>query len=398
MLGGKVLADLGAEVIKVEPPKGSSSRIFPFYKDNRDPEKSIFWFAYNTNKRGVTLDLGKPEGQEIFKALVKKVDVVMESFEPGYMGKLGLGYDDLVKIKPNIIFTSVTPFGQNGPKAHYKSSELTIWASGSYLNDCGDPDRAPTWIGFPQAQNFGGAEAAIGTLTALWYLQNTGEGQYVDVSMQECAASPTLNILPMWDLHKVEFKRVGSCLYVPSTGVRLPIYFKCRDGYVMILAQGGNEPFVSASGRLVKWMEEEGMAPVWLTRLNWAIDYNAAILQQELADRVGAEVEKFTMTKTKAELYEEGAIKRQIMIAPVSTTKDIAEDIQLEARDYWVKLLHSGIDEALTYCGPFIRFSESPIKYNRCAPLIGEHNELIYGNELGLSKESLSSLKKQGVI
>ena len=213
MLGGRMFGDTGADVIKIEPPGGSSSRIGPYYKNIADPEKSLFWFAYNTNKRGITLDIKKPEGQELFQKLAEKADIILESFGPGYMDNLNLGYSDICKIKPDIIYTSITPFGQTGPKANYKASDLTLWASGGFLNDCGDPDRAPVWIGFgPQATLFGGAEGAIGSMTAFWYRMNTGEGQFVDVSMQESTISANMNVLPMWDVNKVEFQPGRSSL------------------------------------------------------------------------------------------------------------------------------------------------------------------------------------------
>jgi benzylsuccinate CoA-transferase BbsE subunit len=398
MLGGRLLADLGADVIKIEPPWGSPSRTGPYYKNIVDPEKSLFWWAYNANKRGITLNIARPEGRKLFKDLVRNADAVLESFAPGYLGRLKLGYADLIRIKPDIILTSITPFGQNGPKAHYQASDLTVWASGAYLYACGNPDRAPTWIGFPQAGLFGGAEGAIGTMTAIWHRNNTGEGQHVDVSMQESALSPNLNVLQMWDVSGVEFHRLGGALYVPSTGVQQPIYFACRDGYVMILVQGGNEPFISSSARLVKWMEEEGMAPEWLVKLDWKLDYDATTMGQPIADRVGKAVERFTMTKTKGELYEDGAIRRQILIAPVYNTRDISEDLQLKARHYWKKLEHAGTDGSVIYCGPFIRMSETPLKYRRRAPVIGEHNDNIYRKELGIPGEKLDSLKERGII
>ncbi|MBP1706925.1 MAG: CoA transferase [Chloroflexi bacterium] len=398
MLGGRMLGDLGADVIKIEPPGGSPSRIAPFYKDIRDPEKSLWWFAYNFNKRGVTLNITLPAGQELFKKLVASADIVLESFEPGYLGQLGLGYPDLAKIKPGIIMTSITLFGQSGPKAHYKGSDLTAWASGGYLNACGDPDRAPVWISFPQCELFGGADGAIGALTALWQRHKSGRGQHVDVSLQECAMSPTLNVLPMWGANKVDYKRLGINLFIPTTGVRETIYYRCRDGYVMILLMGGNEPFVSSSARMVKWMAEEGMAPEWLQKLDWATDYNAISLGQDLATRVAETVEKFTLTKTKAELYEIGAMKRNILIAPLSDTRDISQDVQLQFRGYWLKIAHPELKEALTYCGPFIRMSESPLKYRLRPPLIGEHNQEIYGREMGFSQEELRSLKQKEII
>ena len=398
MLGGRLLGDLGADVIQVEPPGGSRSRIGPFYKNVPEPEKSLFWFAYNANKRGITLDIKSQQGQELFKNLAKTADIVLESFEPGFMGNLNLGYQDLRRVNPDIVYTSITPFGQTGPKASYKASDLTIWASGGYLYACGSPERAPVGISFPQATLFGGAEAAIGSLTAIFFRWETGKGQYVDVSMQEAAISPNMNILQMWDVNKVEFRRTGGCMYVPATGVSLPIYFRCRDGYVMVLLQGGTEPFTSSSGRLVKWMGDEGVAPDWLKKLNWTVDYDAATIKQETADKVGQIVERFTLTKTKAEMYQEGAIRRQILIAPVSNTEDIAEDIQLQARNYWKKISHSELADTLAYCGAFIRIDEAPIEYRRRAPLIGEHNSEIFSEEMGILQKQLDSFKKYGVI
>jgi len=398
VLGGKLLGDLGADVIKIEPPGGSNSRVAPYYKNIADPEKSLFWFAYNSNKRGITLNLGEAEGRNLFKVLARTADIIIESFEPGYISDLGLGYSDICKVKPDIIYTSITPFGQNGPKAQYKGSDLITWASGGYMYVCGNPDRAPVWISFPQAGLFAGAEAAIGSMTAMWHRWNTGEGQYLDVSVQECAISPNMQILQIWDVTKFQFSRAGGCPQIPGTGVKQPIYFKCQDGYVMILLQGGSEPFVTSSGKLVKWMMEEGMAPDWLQKLDWVADYDAATMGQEIADRAGAAVEQFTLTKTKTELYIEGSIKRGVLIAPVNNVKEISEDLQLEARVFWRELEHPELNDTLTYCGPFIKMSGTPIEYERRAPLIGEHNHEIYIGELGISEEKFNSLKDKRVI
>ena len=136
MVGGKILGDLGADVIKIELPGGSTSRIAPFYKDIADPEKSLFWFAYNTNKRGITLNIETNKGWDIFKKLLLTADAVIESFDPGLPQQHGLRYEELTKVKPNIILTSISPFGQDGPKSHYKGSDLTAWASGGYLYIC----------------------------------------------------------------------------------------------------------------------------------------------------------------------------------------------------------------------------------------------------------------------
>ena len=168
----------------------------------------------------------------------------------------------------------------------------------------------------------------------------------------------------------------------------------------MILALGGNDPYATSSEHLVQWMKDEGMCPDWLTKLNWWKDYNAAVLTQELADKVGKAIETFTLTKTKEELYETGAFGKykQMLVAPVSSTKDISEDIQLKARNYFVNIDHPELKDSLPYCGPFIRLSESPIQFKRRAPLIGEHNYEIYVKEIGISEIELKALKEKGVI
>jgi benzylsuccinate CoA-transferase BbsE subunit len=401
MLGGKLFADAGADVIKIETPTGSPSRIAPFYKNLTDPNQSLFWMAYNTSKRGITLNLQKKEGQDLFRKLAAKADIILESFSVGYMDSLKLGYAEISKINPGIIYTAITPFGQNGPKAKYAASDLTLWASGGFLNDCGDPDRAPVWIGFgPQASLFGGCEGAIGAMTAFWYRNQTGEGQFVDVSIQEATMSSNMNILPMWDVNQVEFRRAGAVSFVAATGVKQPIYFKCKDGLIMILALGGNDPYATSSEHLVQWMKAEGKCPDWLAKLNWWKDYNAAVLKQDLADKVGQAIEAFTLTKTKAELYEIGAFGKykQMLVAPVSSTKDISEDVQLKARGFWVKVPHPELKESLPYCGPYIGMGETPITLKNRAPLIGEHNQEIYVQELGLKEAELKALKDKGVI
>jgi benzylsuccinate CoA-transferase BbsE subunit len=398
MLGGKLFADVGADVIKIEPPGGSVSRIQPYYKNIKDPEKSLFWFAFNTNKRGITLNLLKPKGQEIFKKLAKAADIILESSNAGYMAGLKLGYSEISRVKTDIIYASISPFGQTGPKAHYIASDLTSVAASGFLNACGDPDRAPVWIGCPQSTQYAGAEAAIGAMIAYWHHLNTGEGQYIDVSMQEANMSANMNTLQMWDMNKVEFNRVGAFSYVAATNVKQPIYFPCKDGFVMILALGGNPPYVPSSEKLVKWMDEEGMAPEWLKKLNWWVDYNAAVLKQDLADKVGQAITAFTLTKTKEQLYNEGAFDRQILVASVSNTKDITEDIQLRARDFWEKIHHPELGSDVPYSGQFAPLSESPVEFKLRAPLIGEHNLEIYIRELGMTGSDIKKLKAEGII
>src|SRR3990170_3305135 len=147
LLCGKILGDLGADVIKIERPGGDPARrIGPFYHDEPHPEKSLFWFAFNTSKRGITLNIETADGQEIFKRLVQTADFVIETFPPGYLAKLGLGYSDLEKINPGIILVSITPFGQTGPYKDWKGADIVAWATGGDMAPWGEPDRPPIRI------------------------------------------------------------------------------------------------------------------------------------------------------------------------------------------------------------------------------------------------------------
>jgi crotonobetainyl-CoA:carnitine CoA-transferase CaiB-like acyl-CoA transferase len=398
MIGGRMLADLGADVIKIEPPGGSQSRIGPFYKNTPDPEKSLYWFAYNINKRGITLDIASKEGKDIFIKLVKTSDAIIESFQPGYMDQLGLGYNDLAKIKSDIVLTSITPFGQDGPKSQYKGCDLTAWASGGYLYVCGDPDRPPVWISFPQASLHAGAEAASGTMTALWHRRMTKEGQHVDVSMQECTIACCFNAPEMWDMNKVEFTRFSKGINIGTKGTRQNAVWKCKDGQVVFVSQGGVQPFVNSLKGLVEWMSQEGMADDWLKQMDWAKDYDASKLTQSTIDRVETAFARFLMTKTKKELYEDGALNRRILIGPLSTTKDIKENTQLQSRGYWQQVEHPELNDTITYPGPFSKISEPKMYVGRRAPLIGEHNSEIYSNELGIPSGKISALQQSRVI
>jgi benzylsuccinate CoA-transferase BbsE subunit len=398
MIGGRMLADLGADVIKIEPPGGSQSRIGPYYKNTPDPEKSLYWYAYNVNKRGITLDISSKEGKDIFLKLVRTADAIMESFQPGYMGQLGLGYKDLVKIKPDIVVTSITPFGQDGPKSHYKGCDLTAWASGGYLYVCGDPDRPPVWISFPQASLHAGAEAASGTMTALWHRRMTKDGQHVDVSMQECTIACCFNAPEMWDMNKVEFTRFSKGINVGTKGTRQNAVWQCKDGQVVFVSQGGVQPFVNSLKGLVEWMSSEGMADDWLKQMDWAKDYDASKLTQSTIDRVETAFARFLMTKTKKELYEDGALQRRILIGPLSTTKDIKENTQLHSRGYWQQVEHPELHDTITYPGPFSKISEPKMQVGSRAPLIGEHNKEIYTDELGIPPDKIAILKQSRVI
>ena len=195
-LCGKILGDMGADVIKIENPRGDSGRkIGPFYQQVPDMEKSLYWYAYNLNKRGITLDVETEDGRQILSRLIKKADFLIESYPTGYLDKLGLSYAKIHEINPKIVMTSITPFGRTGPYKDYKGSDLVVMAMSGLMYITGDPDTAPLRISFPQAFLLASAHAAAASMIAHYYRETAGQGQHVDVSAQEssgfCGAAKT---------------------------------------------------------------------------------------------------------------------------------------------------------------------------------------------------------------
>lgn len=300
---------MGAEVIVLEKPGGSDTRALgPFCGNCLDKEKSLYWFAYNTNKKGITLDIRR-RGQGYFETPGQGADFLLESFPPGTMERMRLGYGALSQINPGLIMVSMTPYGQEGPYADFAASDITTWAMGGMLCNTGFPGHVPLWFGYPQSNLNTGAEGAAAAMIALWQRNATGLGQYVDVAEQQSVVWFTYIVTMIWDLNRRVNTRQGNDL---ATGtIPLRIVFPCRDGYVCLLPMGGgNAIFVSSSESLVRWMDEERMAPTWLLEVDWARDYEATSLEEGLVRKVNEVIERFCLTKTKEELYTGGFRKK----------------------------------------------------------------------------------------
>jgi len=396
LIGGKLLGDLGADVIKVEPPGGDRSRsIGPFYHDDPDPERSLYWMSFNLNKRGVTLNLESQDGRALFRRLAKTADFVIESFDPGYMDSLGLGYEALAKENPRIIVTAITPFGQSGPLHDFKTSDLVNMAMGGYLYTTGDEDRPPVRISFPVSYCHAGAEAAAASVMAHYYRERTGEGQFVDVSIQECIVWTLMNTTTTWDLIQTNVGRGGTERINPQTGVRSRSVWECKDGYITFGVMGG--PTRSASMRaFVGWMDDHGMASDRLKETPWD-DLDIRSITQDQYDSIAGEFAPFLLTRTANELYER-AVRDRILLAPVTTAELSMASPQLIARESFVEIAHPELGDTITYPNAFAKVSAwSPRIFSR-APHIGEHNEEVYCGDLGLSKEELVVLKQAGAI
>ncbi len=398
-LCGRVLGDFGADVIKIEPPGGDPGRaIGPFYHDIPHPEKSLYWMAYNCNKRGITLDLEAAEGKAIFRRLAESADFVVESFPPGRMAELGFDYQSLRLIKPGIILTSITSFGQSGPWRDYAGSDMVLWALSSYMYVTGDEDRPPVCPSFPQSFLHAGLEAAAASLVALHHRQLTGDGQYVDVSAQDSLAVVNLQNQQYWNLARFNPKRAGSAQML--SGVRWSRQkrlWKCRDGFVIFIISSGH---MGAPGNkaLTEWMASEGLAPDYMQRINWdTFDPQGRELSDDQYLGMLTAIGEFFGRHSKSELYD-GSVRKRIVLYPCNTTEDLMRDPQLQARGFWSEIEHPDLGAALSYPRPCVAFSESACDIRRPAPRIGEHNEDVYSKELGLSGEELVRLRGKGVI
>jgi len=395
-LCGRILGDMGADVIKIERPGGDPGRsLGPFYHDIPHEERSLYWFAYNANKRSITLNLESADGRELFRKLAAGADAVIESFSPGFMDGLGLGYNVLSKIKPGIIFTSISPFGQEGPYSQFKYSDIALMAMGGYMYTCGEPDRPPLRIAFPQSPMFAGVEAASGTLMALYHREMTGEGQVVDISLEHSLTGTSSSLVTAWwYLEGVILSRVGQYRAGLGAGIKQRQMWPCRDGWVSFQIYGGAMG-AKANKALLQWMDSEGCATDHLKGIDWD-NMDMSKLTQDDMDKMEQPIGVFLLRYTKAEL-EEAALTKDIMLYPVNTMADILNSPQLKARNFWMDVEHPELGASIVYPGEWAKLSDYPMKIRR-APLIGEHNADIYKQELGLSDVELSALKQARVI
>ena len=403
----KLLADLGADVLRIEPPGGHPMRsLGPFVHDEVDPEKSLYWFQFNTSKRGITLDLENADGQEIFKRLVKSADVVVETYRPGYLDDIGLGYEVLKEINPGVILTSITPFGQTGPYRDFEGCDLVTQAMGGLMHCLGFPEDPPCRIGASQGNYCASIEGALGTMVSLYAREVTGEGQQVDVSCQEAVLIAMETAMQHYDMRKEIKTRIArEAAIVPGLGM-----YPCADGHVFAYVIPG-----AGAGWdvIVDWLDSEGKAgdlrdPKWQEVWDVIADFKALIALISDMPRFMAMLQKFAYVnervidmlapKTKKQIFEETA-SRRIMICPAQNVKDVLESPQLDALGFFVDVEHPELHMTIRYPGaPCYHISDTPWRISRRPPLIGEHNDEVYGKELGLTREQMVVLKAQGAI
>jgi len=403
---GRLLADLGADVIKVEPPGGDPARQWaPHLPEVEAPEAGLQFLLLNANKRGVTLDIEQPRGRELYLELVKTADVVMDSLSAADAARLKLTTDDLTAVKPDIIHTSVTGWGLSGPRANWAYSDIVGCAMSGVMTLAGVSEGPPEQLPDIQGYHCASIDAAAGTMGALVYHQSTGVGQRVEVSMQEALSIAQETAMMQADILGTNRERG-----VPMRGFTIPGtgLYETADGHVYMMASGiAGAGFVG----LVSFMEETGDAEDLTEEpyhsfirekmntnfiMSLMADPEQAGAAMEILEHLDEVVRAFCAKHPKLYLYEEGQ-QRRILAGMVNTPSDILESPQLEARDWFVNLDDPGRGVTLRYPGPQWQLQGTPAVLRRPAPLLGEHNNEIF-SELGLDASELAELTAGGVL
>jgi crotonobetainyl-CoA:carnitine CoA-transferase CaiB-like acyl-CoA transferase len=378
----KLLADLGAEVIKVEQPGvgDEARRRGPFLNDIPQSERSGLFFYLNINKMGVTLSLECAKGIDIFKEIVKGTDILVEDRGPGTLDSRGLGYEVLNRLNPRLVMTSITPFGQSGPYMNYKAYPLNSFHS------CGEgyvtpaqnpfPERPPLKQGKYLGEYEVGIHAAVATLGALFYQRATGVGQRVDLSKQEA-------LIAMSTAELSFYPNLG---VIPTRGTRgytVGGIMPCKDGFVEICLYSERD-----WEGLVKLIGE----PQWAK----SEEYKDTSSRAEHSSEVQQLLTDWLMQHTMEEIYQRGQ-KLRVPIGAYYTPEDLLNSAHLKSRGFFAEREHRELGRITCPTAPY-KFSKTPWRGERTAPLLGEHNETIYHTRLGYSKEDLATMRGLGII
>ncbi len=375
----KLMADLGAEVVKVEEPGGDEARRRGPYPGKPHLEKSGLFLYLNANKLGITLDLQRNRGRELFRGLVQEADLLVHNYPPPHMVARGLDYEALHKLNPGLVMTSISPFGQTGPNRDYHAHDLTMWSAGGivYLSGASGREDLPPLKAFGQQAGLqAGVNAAVGSLGALFRRLTTGQGQHIDVSVQECLVAIMENNYISWPYDGSVASRLGFRLIPQDV---LP----CRDGYIYVLAIEDHQwhGAIELMGN-PEWASMDLFEDFPSRSANW--------------DALKPLLEDYLQDKSVQETYH-AAQARRVPFAPVSTMGDLLDSPHLSARGFFATIGHPEAGR-LRYPGAPYQFSASPWALRRPAPCLGQHNAEVFGRRLGLGQAELERLKEHSVI
>lgn len=376
----KLFANMGAKVIMIEPPSGFQlRRQSPFFQDKRDLESSLKYQYLGTDKLSITCDTSTLDGEEILKKLIRKSDIIISS----YQTQVKVTYEQAKKWNPGIIWCSITPFGQGGPYENYKSDDLINMSMGGMTNLAGYPDSSPLQIYGEQSYYMASLFSAISIMVAYNAKEKTDEGEFIDVSIQDCVAMGTETAPQFYDM-KNYIRERREPTREPGNGI-----YPCKDGYIMLSA--GELGTKHGWKNLINWLEEENIHEIKESRWNdkeWK-------KTKEAREEFGKLFSKLSMNFTKNELYHEGQ-KRKIALGPVNNARDILENEHLEERNFFTSITTIDGKNVVGPGAPF-RLSESPWTISKSAPRLGEHTvELLTLN--GYENEEIDRLFEMGVI
>lgn len=377
----RILALMGARVIKIEPPGGSPERRRgPFIDDIAHPKKSLSFSYQNTNKLSITLDLSQPQGRQLFQRLVRKTDVLVETFSPEAIKKFSCAYEELNTLNPRLIQVSISGFGSQGPRSHYQSCDLVAAAYSGSMSVNGSDLTSPLKPGGEQSHFAGSLYAALGILLAHHQCSKTGRGEHIDLSLQEAMTATLEHVLIRYFHDQITAKRQGGC-----PGNNGFCILPCRDGFIQMTVFQQWET-------LVGWMAAEGMAG----------DLQEVMWQDETYRRLHAEhitnvIRKWTQSHRVQELFEMGQLMG-FPWAPVQSPVEVLETPQLKARDFFIPLYDEETGKTLPCPGLPFRFNSKNLPFLKIASAVGEDNMRIYRDELGLTDHALSKLVAEGII
>ncbi|MGB9381682.1 CoA transferase [Candidatus Binatus sp.] len=392
MLAGRILADLGADVVVVEPPAGSAGRrLAPFLDDNPGIERSLTWHALNNNKRGVTIDLSSSDGKALMRDLAAKFDVVIDAAGAQRMSPL-----DSIEFAPRTIRCTITPFARSGPKSDYAATDFTVMAASGAPAMTGDLDRPPLFFPVPQAMLEAGADAAIATLAALLARDRDGVGQRAEVSARIAAMMGSFGQALVPGSGNPEGKRTQGAMTI--AGVQVPSVYQCADCFTLITI-GFGPVFGQMTQRLAKWAAEEGRMDQRIADISWPTfvsDLSARKASPSDLQALVDGLKSLARSKTKAEMAESSR-KLGLLSSPVMNMKDVAEYVQYRERGLFTRVKLDGGRE-IDAPARFAQFSNYSIEIKRPAPKLSEHSVEIFGTELGLSKTEVQALFVAGEI
>lgn len=393
---GKLMADLGADVIKIEPPGGQQTRLGgPFLNDIPHRERSLSFWHYNTSKRGITLNLERADGKRLFQCLAPSADIILETYPPGYLPSLGLGYEELSLLNPRLIMCALTPFGQTGPWRDYQTSDLLQLAAGGQMACCGYdpedvPDAPPIAPGGGNAWHIGCHYAYMAILAAVCYRNMTGEGQYIDASIHEACALTTEAAVPIYIYTGQVVRRHTGRAAAPDKTE--PTQFATGDDGWLNTTRSGFNLTPARLRQLAEWMNSYGLAQDLLEE-----KYQSAATIQENSAHIAEVLGSFFANIDLEEAWH-GGQERGLPWGAVRTMDEIIDDPHLQDRGFFVDVEHPEVGRTFMYPGAPALYSRSPWRISRRAPLIGEHNTEIFCGELGMSREELAVLAESGVI